>query len=63
MTGDQTWIHSTRIEGAVQTWVTFKNVQPEIPDSVIGYYALLFRKTCSQGVPPAVWRDKWPKEK
>ena len=49
LTGDRTWIHSTRIEGAVGTWVTFKSVPPEIPDSVIKYYALLFGKTCTQG--------------
>ena len=44
MTGDRAWIHSTRREGVVPTWVTFRNIPPKIPDSVLRKYTLLFGK-------------------
>ena len=63
MTIDRTWIHSTRTEGAVPTWIIFKDVQTEIPNSVIREYILLFSKQVVQGKGPNVICDHWPREK
>ena len=43
--------------------MNFKNVPPEIMDSVIRFYALLFRQSYTPGVIPSVIRMTWPEEK
>ena len=57
------WGQEEKEQYTVPTWVNFKNVPPEILDSVIRFYALLFRQSYTPGVTPSVIRMTWPEEK